>query len=319
LTTNVAYLDESTAAGWERTLYAFLAEKERRSGSQRTVQSYSRMLRDFFGRSGRTPDEITSQDVFIWAYGIGLSGKEPGSITIGARLACVSSFYRFLIRMKVVASNPCDALDRPRVAPGIARGLSAEQIRRLLDVVPSTPVGLRDRAIILTLILTGRRRAEVLGLKVSDIIQEDSTFYSYRGKGGKTGKRELPKPALDAIATWLASVGRDLATMNPDDSVWPDTRTGRGITSGTFYTNLRRYLTEAGLPQSGVHVFRHSAAKLRRDAGESVEEVSRFLDHSSLAVTTTYLRRLEGQQDSSWEKVAEAIGVPARTRQGTRL
>jgi len=57
-----------------------------------------------------------------------------------------------------------------------------------------------------------------------------------------------------------------------------------------------------------VHIFRHSAAKLRRDAGESVEDVSRFLDHSSLAVTTTYLRRLEGQEDRSWGKVAEAIG-----------
>jgi len=66
---------------------------------------------------------------------------------------------------------------------------------------------------------------------------------------------------------------------------------------------------KAGLPPAGVHVFRHSAAKLRRDAGESVEEVSRFLDHSSLAVTTTYLRRLEGQEDRSWEKVAEAIGL----------
>jgi hypothetical protein len=35
----------------------------------------------------------------------------------------------------------------------------------------------------------------------------------------------------------------------------------------------------------------------------------RFLDHSSLAVTTVYLRRLEGEQDKSWAKVAEAIGV----------
>ena len=68
---------------------------------------------------------------------------------------------------------------------------------------------------------------------------------------------------------------------------------GRGITSGTFYTNLRRYLSQAGLPPGGVHIFRHSAAKLRRDAGESVEEVSRFLDHSNLATTTTYLRRLK--------------------------
>jgi len=49
--------------------------------------------------------------------------------------------------------------------------------------------------------------------------------------------------------------------------------------------------------------------ELRRDAGETVEEVSRFLDHSSLAVTTTYLRRLEGEEDRSWAKVAEAIGV----------
>jgi hypothetical protein len=48
---------------------------------------------------------------------------------------------------------------------------------------------------------------------------------------------------------------------------------------------------------------------LRRDAGESIEDVSRFLDHSSLAVTTTYLRRLEGQEDLGWSKVAEAIGL----------
>ena len=46
-----------------------------------------------------------------------------------------------------------------------------------------------------------------------------------------------------------------------------------------------------------------------RDAGETVEEVSRFLDHSSLAVTSTYLRRLEGQKDRSWSRVADAIGL----------
>ena len=54
MTANVAYLDESTAAGWERTLYAFLAGKERRSGSLRTVQSYRRMIQHFFGRAGKT-------------------------------------------------------------------------------------------------------------------------------------------------------------------------------------------------------------------------------------------------------------------------
>jgi integrase len=56
-------------------------------------------------------------------------------------------------------------------------------------------------------------------------------------------------------------------------------------------------------------VLRHSAAKLRRDAGESIEAVSSFLDHSSLAVTSVYLRRLEGQEDQGWAAVAEAIGA----------
>ena len=305
----VAYLDE-TASGWDRSLYAFLAEKQRRSGSMRTVVGYSRMLNHFFGSVGHPPDLVTSQEVFAWAFGVGLSSKQPSSVTIGARLACLSSFYRFLIRMKVVASNPCDAIERPRVIPGPPRGLSADDIRRLLAAIPATPVGLRDRAIILALTLTGRRRQEVLDLKAGSISFDGATvFYTYRGKGGKTGRRELPRPALEAIQTWLASQGKDLATMKPEESLWPDTRNGKGITSGTFYTNLRRYLKKAGLPPAGVHIFRHSAAKLRRDAGESIEDVSRFLDHSSLATTTTYLRRLEGRSDTSWAKVAEAIGL----------
>lgn len=50
------------------------------------------------------------------------------------------------------------------------------------------------------------------------------------------------------------------------------------------------------------------AAKLRREAAELVEQVSRFLDHSSLAVTV-YLRRLEGDRDTTWQQVAKAIDV----------
>ena len=87
--------------------------------------------------------------------------------------------------------------------------------------------------------------------------------------------------------------------MAPSESLWPSRAAigGQGLTSGTFYGRFRRYLQKAGLPPAGLHLLRHTAAKLRRDAGESVEDVSRFLDHSSLAVTTTYLRRLEGQED----------------------
>ena len=277
-TTTLTFFDDSTQ-GWERALYAFLAEKQSRSGSRRTVDAYSRMIQDFFGRAGKPPDKVASQEVFAWAHGKGASGKEPSAVTIGARMAALSSFYKFLIRMEIVASNPCDRLERPKVQQAPPRGLSADEIRRLLAVIPNTKSGMRDRAIVLTLTLTGRRRTEVLEMKRGDLVNDsDRVYYSYRGKGGKTAKRELPRPAFDAIVEQLGAWGRDLGAMDKKESLWPTddaerSRAGQGITSGTFYGNLRRYQRAAGLPVSGVHILRHSAAKLRRDAGGRLDDV----------------------------------------------
>ena len=295
---------------WDQALYAFLVEKGNRSGSRRTVESYSRMLWPFFAERSLTPERVKPADVLAWVHGIGRSGRMPSSTTVGARIACLSSFYRFLIRMGLLVGNPCDAVERPRAIQSVARGYGADEVRRLLAVVPDTLAGRRDRAILLTLVLTGRRRTEVISLRAGDLsIEGETVFYSYRGKGGKRGRRELPHPAYVAICTTLADAGKDLATMAPEESLWQAAARPEGVTSGTFYARFRRYLQAAGLAPTGIHVLRHTAAKLRRDAGESIEEVSQFLDHSSLAVTSVYLRRLEGQEDRTWRDVAEAIGV----------
>ena len=300
---------DADAPAWTQTVQAFLAEKERRSGSRRTVEGYARMLWPFLSRIG-SPDRVTPAHVLAWAHGIGASGREPSSATVGARIACLSSYFRFLIRMQLATANPCNALERPRTVQAPARGLSADQVRAVLAVVPDTVVGRRDRALLLFFVLTGRRRAEVLGLTAGDIsVEGETAFYSYRGKGGKRGRRELPRPAYEALLATLSDAGLDLAAMDPGASLWQAGGHPRGVTSGTVYARFRRYLQAAGLPLCGLHILRHSAAKLRRDAGESIEAVSAFLDHSNLAVTTTYLRRLEGSTDSAWAEVAAAIGV----------
>src|SRR2546421_10830856 len=141
--TEITRIDRETSR-WDDAFYAFLAEKERRSGSIRTVSSYSRMLATFFAQVGKPPDQVISTDVFGWAHGVGLSGKNPSSVTVGARIACLSSFYRFLIRMGLLLSNPCEALERPRTTPSIPKGMSANQIQKLLSIVPDTRTGLRD-------------------------------------------------------------------------------------------------------------------------------------------------------------------------------
>ena len=303
-------LTSGDPSAWDQALYAFLIEKGSRSGSKRTVESYSRMLWPFFAERSLTPERVKPADVLAWVHGIGKSGQTPSSTTIGARIACLSSFYRFLIRMGLLVSNPTDAVERPRAIQSPARGYSADEVRRLMAVVPDTVAGRRDRAILLTLVLTGRRRAEVIGLRAEDLSMEGETaFYAYRGKGGKRGRRELRRPAYEAIRSTLADAGKELSTMAPTESLWQAAARPEGVMSGTFYARFRRYLQLTGMAPTGIHVLRHTAAKLRRDAGESIEAVSAFLDHSSLAVTTVYLRRLESQEDRTWRGVAEAIGV----------
>ena len=61
-------------------------------------------------------------------------------------------------------------------------------------------------------------------------------FYAYRGKGGKTGRRELPRPALDALRAGLAAYGHQLEDMSPHESLWPSPAAtgGEGLRSATF-------------------------------------------------------------------------------------
>src|SRR5664280_2630875 len=127
-TLSLPALQSGTPTAWEEAIYAFLVEKRSRSGSTRTVESYARMLWPFFRVT--TPDQVRSADVLAYAHGVGASGRVPSSTTVGARIACLSSFFRFTIRMGLLTGNPCDALERPRTVPSVARGYSADEVRR---------------------------------------------------------------------------------------------------------------------------------------------------------------------------------------------
>lgn len=85
-------LTSGDPSAWDQALYAFLVEKGNRSGSRRTVESYSRMLWPFFADLGKTADRIKLADVLAWVHGIGKSGRTLSATTVGARIACLSAF-----------------------------------------------------------------------------------------------------------------------------------------------------------------------------------------------------------------------------------
>ena len=73
-------------SAWQQAMCAFFAEKDRRSGSRRTVESYSRMLQHFFGVVGTTPDRVTSPEALSWAHARGCSRPIPATRSSGTRL-----------------------------------------------------------------------------------------------------------------------------------------------------------------------------------------------------------------------------------------
>ena len=84
--------------------------------------------------------------------------------------------------MSVVSANPCNQLEATAAQP---RGLMTAGISKLLEPIPNNPAGLRQRAIILTLSVAGRRRTEVRNVKAGDLTQDgDDDLYTYWGRVG---------------------------------------------------------------------------------------------------------------------------------------
>lgn len=288
---------------------AWLAEVEQRSGSQRTPDTYRRELERFLAALGRNGQHLLTAStaaVHAFAYAPGPSGRPPAPSTINVRLAALRSFFDFARRMGLVAVNPVDDVKRPKSRDPVPRGLGLDELRRLLEAIPDTPAGRRDRAVVVTILLTGMRRAEVFSLRGADVEGSgEQLVYTVRVKGGRTRRREMPAAVAEAIA---AAHGTSSKSFQALTELQPGLRLF-ACTPQAFYANLARYAARAGLGHVAPHHLRHTAAKLRRDAGESIEQVASFLGHRNIATTARYLQRLEGESDPGARRVADLIGL----------
>lgn len=295
----------SLAPLWQQATEAFLRSKHGRSGSERTVETYGRVLRQFFGAVNVPPDQVRTAHVALFVVSLTMTGAEPARSTRALRLACLSSFYRYLVNVaELVPRNPCLAVDPVHQADPRPRMLSPDQAKRLLGAIPlEKRSGIRDRAIIVLGLLTGRRRAEMLGLRVRDLDRGgELVTYVYTGKGSRVRRRVLPPAAWRAIQDWLLLRQSEGDTLSPNDLLFP-------VTPQTFVRNLHGYLRRAGLEEYGAHLLRHSAARLQRLAGQRLEEVQKFLDHQSIATTSRYVEAMEGQDSGAYEEVTRIIGL----------
>lgn len=158
-------------------------------------------------------------------------GLRPvAATTANLRLATISSFYRYALRHDFLrGDNPIERVERQVVQSyAAARPLAYDELRiRLAEIDLATPSGLRDYALLLLGLHTGRRLSELAGLRREHIVIRASRveIIWVRCKGGKTMRDELPRKgiqglAAEALIAWVMSLyGEDGQTeplLSPD-------------------------------------------------------------------------------------------------------
>jgi len=190
----------------------------------------------------------------------------------------------------------------------LPRGLTSQQVQSVLAACPSTPRGIRDRAILLLLIRLGLRAGDVAALCFSEPGFETATI-RVSGKGGREVRLPLPQDVGDALLAYLKK-GRPPV---PSDRVFlrsmAPVKPFEGRQAGHAVTHVARAaLKRAGVqsPIRGAHVFRHTAAcqMLRQDVG--LEDIAAVLRHRSIETTALYAKvdlRLLEQVAQPWPEV----------------
>lgn len=282
---------------WRERFAAFLLLRGR---SERTVEGYLLELRLFLrfleDRGVLAVSDIRRDDVD--AYRVRLhhwrkANGEPLTLsTQTCKMCAVLCFLGFLHEERFVLVNPGHGMKLPRVPDNLPRDLlDEEQVLRLLQAPnTSTPLGLRDRAILELLYSSAIRNTELRLLEVQDLDLHRLEARIHNGKGRKGRVVPLGEPAAAALADYLRN-GRPWLVRDPDMQLVFLNSWGRLLSIEVLAELVREHAVSVGLPgKITPHVLRHCCAThmLRRRAG--LRHLQELLGHSSADTTRRYTR-----------------------------
>lgn len=222
-----------------------------------------------------SPSTLDRQTLF--RYVTGLAHLNPN--TTRRRLHALGSWFRYLIELGAMRSNPAHGLPLPRRERRLRHFPTAPQVRLLLDA------GIRpiERAVIWLLATAGLRRAELCDLDL-DSLSADGTELLVRGKGDKERIVPLPAETQRILAEYDTLRGDEPGPLILN-------RAGNRLGHTSLRRIFARLLTRAGLAEEGftLHSMRHSYATMLVQAGVDLGTIRDLLGHSDISVTSIYL------------------------------
>ncbi|OAM79619.1 tyrosine recombinase XerC [Devosia elaeis] len=209
-----------------------------------------------------------------------------GSRSLARVLSALKSFFAFLEREGILASEALNVIRTPKVPRALPKALTIIEARQTIsstDEVEDRPwVAARDMAVIALCYGAGLRISEALALTRADL---EAETLRVTGKGGRVRMVPLIAPVRQAIDTYLG--------LSPF-KLWPEEPLFRGVRGGVLSPRLiqlrmQQLRSALGLPPSATpHALRHSFATHLLGRGGDLRSIQELLGHASLSTTQIY-------------------------------
>lgn len=257
-----------------------------------TIEFYQQDIKQFFlfmtNQAILDSNEVSSSDVRI--YLTKLFDEQLARKSIARKISSLRSFYRFLVREKIVEANPFATILIPKLEKRLPGFFYEEELQQLfLSCDSLTPLGLRNKALLELLYATGIRVGECTKIQLKDIDFSISTIL-IKGKGQKERYVPFGSFAHAALESYIKEGRAKLMgkSSNQHNFLFVNYRGGvltdRGVRD--ILNKMMNKLSSGG--KIHPHKLRHSFATHLLANGADMRTVQELLGHSSLSSTQIY-------------------------------
>lgn len=283
---------------------AFIVDRRARRLSPATISYYQHEL-DWFlawlvGQGIRIMAAITADVIRKYLIDLGQRRNENG---------CHASYRAIKAFLKWYADelddpsylNPIRKVQSPKINADPKPGVSMEHIQKLLGTCERNFTGQRDRAILLSLLDTGLRKAEFIRLNYGDIDLRTGAIQVRSGKGRKDRTIFAGSRARRELIRYLRYRGDQVAAS----PLWI-TQTGTRLTAAGLRQIVRRRSIRAGIPEPQIHDFRRAFALQSLRNGVNLVALMRLMGHTDTKVLQRYLDLVSEDLQLAHEKGSPA-------------
>lgn len=217
----------------------------------------------------------------------------PNRRTVLRRVSSLRSFFRYLVKTRVLENDPMQLLDNPKADKGLPCFISYDQVMRMFEKPDlSEYIGLRDRAMMELLYSSALRVSELVGLNRADVDFEARTLL-IRGKGKKERLIPFTQSARGWLKEYLESpwrlINSDTHFAQIDSKAIFLNKLGTRLTTRSVDRAFNKYLLACGfLEKVTPHTIRHTIATHWLENGMDLKTIQALLGHSNLATTSIY-------------------------------